>query len=108
MVGGKDLNRRSPGPTLGALSIFPFCKLLILRVWSGRLDLNQRPPGPEPGALARLRYAPTMCSQANRLAAGILRISQPSGPGHSCYFSCFIVPLPLQNANYCKNETPPS
>jgi hypothetical protein len=28
------------------------------------VDLNHRPPGPEPGALARLRYAPTIRSDA--------------------------------------------
>jgi hypothetical protein len=44
---------------VGAQSTFAFCKLLILKDWSGRMDLNHRPPGPEPGALARLRYAPT-------------------------------------------------
>src|SRR6266567_3569456 len=55
-----DLNHRPPGPALGAQWTFAFCKLLILKNWSGRMDLNHRPPGPEPGALARLRYAPTV------------------------------------------------
>src|SRR6266436_7539829 len=55
-----DFNHRPPGPALGAQWTFAFCKLLILKDWSGRMDLNHRPPGPEPGALARLRYAPTV------------------------------------------------
>src|SRR5260370_2069719 len=54
-----DFNHRHLNPALGAQCAFPFCKLLILKDWSGRMDLNHRPPGPEPGALARLRYAPT-------------------------------------------------
>src|SRR5260370_13954276 len=54
-----DFNHRHLNPALGAQCAFPFCKLLILKNWSGRMDLNHRPPGPEPGALARLRYAPT-------------------------------------------------
>src|SRR6267378_2652599 len=54
-----DFNHRHLGPALGAQWTFAFCKLLILKDWSGRMDLNHRPPGPEPGALARLRYAPT-------------------------------------------------
>jgi hypothetical protein len=40
--------------------------LLIVKEWSGRKDLNRRPPGPEPGALARLRYAPTKCSDTSK------------------------------------------
>src|SRR5713101_8715764 len=55
-----DFNHRHLGPALGAQWTFAFCKLLILKDWSGRMDLNHRPPGPEPGALARLRYAPTV------------------------------------------------
>ena len=55
-----DFNNRHLSPALGAQCAFPFCKLLILKDWSGRKDLNLRPPGPEPGALARLRYAPNL------------------------------------------------
>src|SRR6266478_3809622 len=54
-----DFNHRHLSPALGAHWTLVFCKLLILKEWSGRKDLNLRPPGPEPGALARLRYAPT-------------------------------------------------
>ena len=54
-----DFNHRHLSPAPGAQWTFVFCKLLILKKWSGRKDLNLRPPGPEPGALARLRYAPT-------------------------------------------------
>jgi hypothetical protein len=43
-----DFNHRHLSPALGAQCTFPFCKLLILKDWSGRKDLNLRPPGPEP------------------------------------------------------------
>ena len=58
-----DFNQRHLSPALGAQWTFAFCKLLILKDWSGRMDLNHRPPGPEPGALARLRYAPNVYSK---------------------------------------------
>src|SRR6267154_4060954 len=35
-----DFNHRPPGPALGAQWTFAFCKLLILKDWSGRMDLN--------------------------------------------------------------------
>src|SRR6267154_609894 len=44
-----DFNHRHLSPALGAQCAFPFCKLLILKDWSGRMDLNHRLPGPEPG-----------------------------------------------------------
>ena len=63
-----DFNHRHLSPALGAHWTLLFCKLLILKEWSGRKDLNLRPPGPEPGALARLRYAPTADIRARKLS----------------------------------------
>src|SRR6266480_682533 len=70
-----NLNHRPPGPALGAQWTFAFCKLLILKDWSGRMDLNHRPPGPEPGALARLRYAPTDNLGRNLQSQGAYQIN---------------------------------
>src|SRR6266481_802982 len=43
-----DFNHRHLSPALGAHWTLVFCKLLILKEWSGRKDLNLRPAGPEP------------------------------------------------------------
>jgi hypothetical protein len=78
--------RKGQSPGLAAQRTFAFCKLLILRDWSGRMDLNHRPPGPEPGALARLRYAPTVtlgCLIANQAGlSGYHSSALPSYSGH--------------------------
>ncbi|SRR6267378_682032 len=82
-----DFNHRQLSLALGAQWTFAFCKLLILKEWSGRMDLNHRPPGPEPGALARLRYAPTAtleCFIANQ--AGLPDYHSSSLPSYSGHF----------------------
>src|SRR5205809_4992197 len=91
-----NLNHRPPGPALGAQWTFAFCKLLILKDWSGRMDLNHRPPGPEPGALARLRYAPTVtlgCIVATQ--AGLSDYHSSALPG---YRRVAVPGVPLQAA----------
>src|SRR5260370_6355520 len=81
-----DFNNRQLSPALGAQWTFAFCKLLILQEWSGRKDLNLRPPGPEPGALARLRYAPTVCSESgNASPQGLLEYHSRLASATVCF-----------------------
>ena len=44
----RSVRNRAPVTALGRSWTFPLRKLLILKVWSGRVDLNHRSPGPEP------------------------------------------------------------
>src|SRR5580692_2402613 len=77
-----DFNQRHLSPALGAQWTFAFCKLLILKDWSGRMDLNHRPPGPEPGALARLRYAPNFVIPSAHQFTSACSHSQPAENHH--------------------------
>jgi len=63
-IGGSDF----PEPTA-------FCKLLILKDWSGRKDLNLRPPGPE--LSAKNSHVVDSVSLAGQTTSSHLRILHP-------------------------------